>query len=102
MRVVAAALHGSTRKTEMVSRIGGDEFAILLRTGSETVKVSLQRILGKLAATVRNSRWDVTFSIGVVTFTKPPERVEAVIREADKAMYAVKRKGKDGIHYVVQ
>ena len=43
--------------------------------------------------------WPVTFSIGVVTFLEPPESVAEMIREADNAMYAVKRASKDAIEF---
>ena len=45
------------------------------------------------------SGYPVTFSIGAVTFARPPETIDEVIAQADDLMYAVKQEGKNGIRH---
>jgi len=44
-----------------------------------------QRLLQEMSA----HNWPVTFSIGIATFTRMPESIEEMIRQADALMYAV-------------
>jgi len=44
---------------------------------------------------MKKHQWSVTFSIGVVTFQPPPESIQEMINAADRAMYAVKKSGRD-------
>jgi diguanylate cyclase (GGDEF)-like protein len=81
-----------------VARLGGDEFAVLLpetdAIGSEQV---LKKLRLKLLAATRERGWDVTFSIGAVTFLDPPDSVDVLVRLADETMYSVKARGKDNV-----
>ncbi len=90
------------RTTDVIARLGGDEFAILLpgtdRVGAEAV---ISKIHGSLMADMKSNDWPVTFSIGVVTFTSPPQSVDAMIHSADELMYTVKRDTKDGVRYEI-
>ncbi len=43
----------------------------------------------------------VSLSIGLVTFTKVPESIDAMIAKADKLMYQVKLNGKSNIEYEI-
>jgi len=43
---------------------------------------------------MQERKWPVSFSVGVVTFTIPPESVEEMVKRADELMYEVKRSGK--------
>jgi PleD family two-component response regulator len=49
---------------------------------------------------MRANHWNVTFSIGVVTFTTPPNSTDAALNMADKLMYSVKNSGKNNIFYM--
>jgi len=86
----------SIRDTDLVARMGGDEFALIL---PNTSKEAACRVLDKLMSTVtrimRQSHWPITFSVGAVTFLKPPESVDQMIQRADAIMYSVKQSGKD-------
>lgn len=54
-------------------------------------------MIGLLEAMVEAQRWPISFSIGVASFTTPPESVERLIRYADALMYEVKHSGKAAI-----
>lgn len=101
LRGVAAALRASTRQTDVLGRLGGDEFAVLLpETTFGAGGAVLEKVRTKLLATMKRDDWPVTFSIGAVTFEASVETSREALHVADKAMYEVKRSGKDGIRHL--
>ncbi|MFN2455772.1 MAG: GGDEF domain-containing protein [Pyrinomonadaceae bacterium] len=99
---VVEVLKQNLRATDVVARIGGDEFAILLpETGAEQAKAVLQKLRERLSAGMRASGWPVTFSVGLLTCADPPHTVDEMIKVADGLMYEVKEGGKDAIRHEV-
>lgn len=99
---IAKLIKQNTRVTDIVARIGGDEFAILLtETGNESLEIIVPRLQAKLLDVMARNAWPVTFSIGVATYKAVPSSVDAIMRKADDLMYAVKRSGKNSIKYEV-
>jgi diguanylate cyclase (GGDEF)-like protein len=98
--VVADTIRKNLRGTDAVARVGGDEFVILL---SETDYASadgyLRKVQRKLRDAMGDCKWDVTFSIGAVTFVHPPDSVEAMVKTADNLMYSAKHNGKNQIRH---
>ena len=95
---VAGILQASVRKTDIVARIGGDEFAVLLpAAGASATRRVFQQVIELLRVLTRDEGWPISFSIGVVTFLSPPRSSDEAIALADRAMYAVKRTTKDGV-----
>lgn len=94
LRRIALGIHASLREVDIVARLGGDEFAVLLPESdahaAETVCIKVREAL-RLAV----AQYDVTFSIGLVTFLTPPHDVEALLHAADGAMYEAKNTGKN-------
>lgn len=102
LRVVAATFLGRVRSTDLVARLGGDEFALLLSaTGAEASRALFSELRATLAAETARHPWNVTFSIGAVTFLETPARVDDMLRRVDELMYLVKRDGKAGILFDV-
>jgi len=92
---VAAVLRATTRSTDTVARIGGDEFAVLLpESGRPEAEATLIRVRDELDHIVEKGKWPTGFSIGAVTFATPPPSVDALLHEADQVMYAAKTAGK--------
>lgn len=98
-RVLCAAAmtwKANLRKTDTLSRVGGDEFIILL---PETGYAQAQTVLSKLQDEVSNLHGPddarVTFSVGAVVFDPPPADLDTLIRAADAAMYGAKSNGKN-------
>ena len=99
----AARLHGAAPAGAVVGRIGGDEFAVLLRPGGGTGETATpdavaRRLLDALAAPTRVG--DVTVeigaSIGISASPADGDTAEALLRTADIAMYRAKRAGGRG------
>ncbi len=98
----AAVIRGSARETDVVARFGGDEFALVLPdTGGEGAFAVGERIRERIAAHVFLSQDHLTVrltaSVGVATLPDVAASAEELVQAADKAMYAVKDSGKNGI-----
>jgi diguanylate cyclase (GGDEF)-like protein len=99
----ASVIRASARETDIVARFGGDEFALVLPdTGSDGAVFVGERIREKIAAWsfLRGDGLSIslTVSIGVATLPDAAATAEQLIQAADEAMYAVKERGKNGIH----
>jgi diguanylate cyclase (GGDEF)-like protein len=102
----AAVIRGSARETDVVSRFGGDEFALVLPdTGREGAFAVGERIRERIAAHVflaaHGLGMRLTCSVGVATLPDSAESADDLIHAADQAMYAVKAAGKNGIQAAV-
>jgi diguanylate cyclase (GGDEF)-like protein len=98
----AAVIRGSARETDVVSRFGGDEFALVLPdTGGEGAFAVGERIRERIAehAFLAGDGFDIrlTASVGVATLPDAAASAEELIQAADRAMYQVKESGKNGI-----
>lgn len=98
LRVVAKTMQDKVRQVDIVARIGGDEFAVLLpETAADSAEAVLQKLHALLDAAMRQRKWPVTFSMGAVTFQPPPDSTQEMISKADEAMYAAKTNGRDRV-----
>ncbi|SNS01686.1 PAS domain S-box-containing protein/diguanylate cyclase (GGDEF) domain-containing protein [Humidesulfovibrio mexicanus] len=98
LRHVSGALVACARSTDTVARFGGDEFAILLEdltAPRDAIRFS-RRVLDELARPLELDGREVTTSgsLGIVLHTGAYERPEALLRDADTAMYHAKAQGK--------
>ena len=90
------------RKTDMVARIGGDEFVILFPdTLQDNAKIVLTKLQTSLLEEMSKNNWPVTFSIGALTCMPTSFDASEIIKKADNLMYDVKNKGKNAISYGV-
>jgi diguanylate cyclase (GGDEF)-like protein len=95
---VARGLQANIRQTDMLARMGGDEFVLLLpNTHSQAANTLLQKVSRVLTRAMQQNDWPVTFSIGAVTFLNPPESVDYMVQRTDEIMYIVKKNGKNHI-----
>jgi diguanylate cyclase (GGDEF)-like protein len=95
----ARRLEQCVRKRDVVSRVGGDEFVVLLRDiGSSDAVRMASKIIEVLSQpfTVAASTHRITTSIGVAHYPRDGTDMHTLIHNADSAMYETKRSGKNG------
>jgi diguanylate cyclase (GGDEF)-like protein/PAS domain S-box-containing protein len=94
LRAVAAAITGSIRESDIASRIGGDEFCLLLfDEAGETVDQVVKRIRTAAAGArlEHGLPFELSVSIGVIRIdARTPGSIEQLLGEADKSMYTEK------------
>jgi diguanylate cyclase (GGDEF)-like protein len=92
---LADILRSQLRSADLIARIGGDEFVVLLSSDSVLESTGVIERL-RAAAANRNTnddrRYSLDFSVGVAYFEPlHPLSVDELIRQADAAMYEEKR-----------
>ena len=92
---VAARLRGAVREGDIAARLGGDEFAVALTSGvsRESAVAAADRIAATLRAPIVLGEIEVSIgaSMGIALFPDHGDSTEAVLRNADAAMYEAKR-----------
>lgn len=100
LRLVADSAKSRLRKTDVVARMGGDEFAFLCpETDEAAARAMIAEVMKRLDEEMRKGGWPVTFSVGVVTCNQVPPSSEHLVKTADDLMYSVKLGAKNGIKY---
>ena len=103
LQAVARRLKQCVRNSDTVSRQGGDEFVILLPeiAHPEDVAISGQKILAALRAphSVNEYALQITASIGLCTYPEDGSNADALIKNADTAMYQAKEHGSDSYQF---
>ena len=98
LSLIGSRIAACLRETDVVGRIGGDEFAVLLNNagGIDHVHQAASRVLASIAVPVEidGERFQTSASIGVVIVTPECESAEELLRDADTAMYEAKRSGR--------
>jgi len=91
------------RKSDTVARMGGDEYSVLLRGTADKqaaervakkIHMSLQKVMP-----IENNDCFVDSSIGIAIYPCDGEESEQLLKNADSAMYDVKKNGKGGVMF---
>jgi len=85
----------NTRNSDIVSRMGGDEFCILLpETNLDSAKIVYNKLYSHIEKLIKTNKWNISFSAGLLDFTEDLD-AESFVNTADELMYAAKNSGKD-------
>nr|WP_296064124.1 EAL domain-containing protein [uncultured Actinoplanes sp.] len=98
LRTIAERLRGQVREQDLLARLGGDEFAILMHGVSPDDAAGLaERLLGAAHAPIRLGSRDLTCSLSIgIAPGEDGLGAEQLLGNADLAMYAAKRAGRNG------
>ncbi|WP_331346715.1 putative bifunctional diguanylate cyclase/phosphodiesterase [Cellvibrio sp. UBA7661] len=108
LEVVSERLQQSVREEDLVARLSGDEFVVVLTVLDQNIETAALRA-GEISEKIRtiisqpyiydNMELRVTCSVGVVVYPDKNNSVHELLRYADTAMYQVKEKGRDSIEF---
>jgi diguanylate cyclase (GGDEF)-like protein len=106
LRIVASRLKTCIRETDILFRMGGDEFTVLLenvRTPEEVAAVAA-RMLSTVAqpAEIAHHELTPTASIGIAIYPRDDQRGERLVKAADAAMYRAKDVGRNRYAFFTQ
>lgn len=103
LKEISRRLLEATRTSDVVARLGGDEFALLLPgvTCRSSANQVLQAIVDKIAAPIDLAGKIVhpRMSVGVSIYPEDGNNVTELLKNADIAMYAAKKGGRNGIAF---
>ena len=101
LREVARRVQLAVRGTDVPARYGGEEFAVLLpETALQTAVEAAERIRSVVAAAPAQTRRGpvvVTLSAGAAVLTDPTHSLRQLLGDADAALYAAKRAGRNRV-----
>jgi diguanylate cyclase (GGDEF)-like protein len=96
---VAAACQHNKRNSDVVGRLGGEEFAVLLpETDQAQAEVVAERIRASIAGhvlSVHDVQFALTVSVGIAAATASMSGTDALLRAADSALYQAKSEGRN-------
>lgn len=104
LREVALRLIKSLRKSDFVFRLGGDEFTVIIRHLKHDYEASnvAEKIITSLTEPFEFGEHKINYistSIGIITIPKQGGDRESLVKNADTAMYAAKKNGKNQYQY---
>lgn len=95
---VVKTIKGNIRSFDIFSRLGGDEFIILLpETGQESACSVADKLKKVVFEKMNYFNWPVSVSVGLAIYNKLPDTVEELIKMSDQLMYAAKQEGKNSV-----
>lgn len=103
LRKVAKCLRSNLRENDMVSRLSGDEFAVIVEglSSHHDAIIVVKKLLGALSNSLKvgEASVELTASIGVSIYPLDGEDPDTLVRQADTAMYRVKHTTKGDFQF---
>jgi two-component system, cell cycle response regulator len=104
LQELASRLKQSIRNIDMICRIGGEEFVIVLpNTDTEVATKIADRMRRSISGKpfdvgAKNGPLTVTVSIGVAAIESQSDTLETILKRADEALYSAKRGGRNRVN----
>lgn len=105
LKSIASRLEKRFRKSDVIARIGGDEFILLLAINKKNeIEKIAKNLLNQVIKPIKFKRntFNVGCSIGVALFPEHAQCIDKLLNFADIAMYKTKAKGKNDFHIYTQ
>ncbi|MBN2445041.1 MAG: GGDEF domain-containing protein [Spirochaetales bacterium] len=104
LRCIARILMENIREVEMAGRLGGEEFGVLMpdTNAKDALPLAerLRVIIEKEGCLIQDQETKITASFGVAAFSKDMKDIDALIRNADAAMYIAKKQGRNRVVFL--
>lgn len=102
LKALATACRATLRDCDLIARMGGEEFAVLLAEidlmAAQMVAERLRQVAAEMmVATDGGGHLSLTISIGAASLCPDDEALEDVVRRADRALYAAKAAGRNQV-----
>lgn len=101
LRTVAKTLKAHLRRSDLLGRIGGEEFSVFLPdtdlNGARQVAENLRLAVQQCRLEVNGTRLSITASIGVAVRSSDTQTLQALQQRADEAMYEAKKAGRNRV-----
>ena len=101
LRSLASACQSLVRSVDILGRLGGEEFAILIPTideqGAAIVAERLRQEVSRLRVDVDGREVAFTISVGHATMGGPINRTHKLLKAADEALYRAKQGGRNRV-----
>ena len=94
-------MQNTFRKADKICRIGGDEFCVIVIGVTSSFEAIIREKLDRAAKTLRQSEGDVpgvTVSVGCA-FSDRLAKNDNILKKADRALYHVKERGRNGFAF---
>lgn len=102
LTLIAGVLRENVRDVDIIGRLGGDEFGILLpETDADDARVISTRFLNAVTRALQRQGWPIGLSVGMVTVEGGNIDIDRLLQLADATMYQAKQAGKNRIEYAV-
>lgn len=101
LTVLADALKKAFRSSDYLARMGGDEYAVLMKDidGARRAQVRIDELKQTLIAFSEASGVHITVSVGVALYKQNGTTFDELYRAADAALYRAKQSGKDDVFF---
>ena len=106
LKTVAMCIRDTVRAIDVVSRYGGEEFAVILpQTGKMSSRIIAERIRAEVSNAVLSCNGvkskGLTISLGLASFPEDVDDINDLINSADRALYMAKDAGKNRVYLYV-
>jgi diguanylate cyclase (GGDEF)-like protein len=105
LKEVAKRMRTCLRKSDLVYRLGGDEFTVIIKNLRDELDAGgiAEKIISEISAPyyfADKKITSITASIGIVPFANERYQCDLLVKKADTAMYNAKRRSKGGFQFI--
>ena len=101
---ISNRIKANIRKSDIASRIGGDEFVLVLNNinSKKDIDKILEKIMKELSipVVINGNKIEITFSAGIALFPDDTKDITTLFQYSDIAMYDAKKEGKNRYKYI--